>query len=210
MKKKDSENYVILGHPEQAEELKLHLINKYAVQDIDIKTLFAGETAVPAILEETEFLPLFSQKKILHVKNTEKFLKADCEILQEYFDKPSAHVCLIMSGKSIKAPMDGYADVAAEKDFTSIFQKIYRIGPAGGGNKLVALFREHLKDNEKDFTAVIAAAMIYLRNTVKKQKKVSSQTLSKYQELQKLDFGLKTGQVHPGPELEIFLYYLFS
>lgn len=210
MKKRDSDTYIILGHPEQAEELKLHLINKYVVQDFDIKTVFADETNAAGILEETEFLPLFSQKKIIHVRNSERLLKADCEMLKEYFDAPSPQTCLIISGKSIKAPLDDYADVSPKKDFTSIFQKIYKMGPRDEGDKLISLFREHLKDNEKDFTAVIAAALIYMRNTVRKQRKVDRHTLNKYLKLQELDFHLKTGQVHPGPELEIFLYYLFS
>lgn len=210
MKKKNSDNYIILGHPEQAEELKLHLINKYVVEDFDIKTLFSDETPAVKILEETEFLPLFSQKKILHVKNTEKLLKSDCEILKEYFDKPSPHICLIMSGKSIKAPLDDYVDVSAEKDFTGLFPRIFRMGTKDDGKKLIELFREHLKNNEKDFAPVINAALIYLRNVIRRQKKVDKQTLNKYVKLQQLDFNLKTGQLHPGSELEVFLFYLFS
>ncbi len=31
MKKKNSENYIILEHPDKTEELKNHLINKYKV-----------------------------------------------------------------------------------------------------------------------------------------------------------------------------------
>lgn len=210
MKKKNSDNYIILGHPEQAEELKIHLINKYVVQDFDIKTVFADETPGAKIIEETEFLPLFSQKKIIYVKNTEKLLKADCEMLKEYFDRPSPHVCLIMSGKSIKAPLDDYADVSAEKDFTGLFPRIFRMGTKNDGEKLIGLFREHLSNNERDFTPVISAALIYIRNVVRKQRKADTQTLRKYQKLQKLDLDLKTGRLHPGPELEIFLYYLFS
>lgn len=209
MGKRGSENYIVIGHPEKAEELKLHLINKYAVDDFDIKTLFADEIPAVKILEETEFLPVFSSKKILHVKNTEKFLKADCEMLKEYLDKPSPQVCIVMSGKSIKAPLDKYVDVSAEKDFTGLFHRIYKIGTGDDGEKLVGLFREHLENNEKDFAPVISAALIYMRNVVKKRREVDSRTLNKYIKLQQLDFSLKTGRLHPGPELEIFLYYLF-
>ncbi len=210
MKKKDFDNYIILGHPEKAEELQLHLINKYIVDDFDIKTLFAEETSAVRILEETEFLPVFSARKILHVKNSEHFLKSDCEIIKEYFDRPSPHICVIISGSSIKAPLNKYVDVDADKDLTGLFPKIYRMGARDEGEKLVYLFREHLKDNEKNFRTVIGAGLMYLRNIVRKQKKVDRQTLNKYKRLQQLDFKLKTGQVHPGPELEIFLYYLFS
>jgi hypothetical protein len=210
MKKKNSENYIILEHPDKTEELKNHLINKYKVEDFDIKTIFAGETPAVKILEETEFLPFFSTKKILHVKNSENLLKSDCELLKEYFDKPLQHICLIVSGKSIKQPLNKYIDVAAEKDFTGLFQRIYKMGKRDDGERLVCLFREHLKNNEKDFRTVISAGLMYLRNIVRKQKKVDKQTLNKYKKLQQLDFNLKTGQVHPGSELEIFLFYLFS
>ncbi len=210
MKKKNSDNYIILGHPEQAEELKLHLINRYVIQDFDIKTIFADETPAVKILEETEFLPLFSQKKIVYVKNAEKLLKSDCEMLKEYFDMPSPHICLIIAGKSIKAPLDDFADVSPEKDFTGLFPRIFKMGTRDDGDRLVALFREHLKNNERDFAPVISAALVYMRNVVRKQRKVDRRTLNKYMKLQELDFNLKTGQVHPGPELEIFLCYLFS
>ncbi len=115
-----------------------------------------------------------------------------------------------MSGKSIKQPLNKYIDVAAEKDFTGLFQRIYKMGTRDDGERLVCLFREHLKNNEKDFRTVISAGLMYLRNIVRKQKKVDKQTLNKYKKLQQLDFNLKTGQVHPGSELEIFLFYLFS
>jgi DNA polymerase III delta subunit len=209
MKKKDSDNYIILGQTEKAEEVKLYLINKYLVEDFDIKTLFAGEMPIGKILEETEFLPLFSRKKILFVKNIERFLKADCEILKEYFDRPSPNTCLIMTGKSIKAPMDRYVDVSAEKDLSGLFPMVFRMATKSDGERLLGLFKDYLKNNEKDFAAVINAAVIYLRNVVKRQKGIDRETLNKYRELQKLDFNLKTGQIHPGTELEIFLYYLF-
>lgn len=210
MKKKNSDNYIILGHPERVEELKFHLIKKYGIQDFDIKTVFADETPAVKILEETEFLPLFSQKKLLYVKNIENLSKSDCEMLKEYFDKPSDEVCLIMNGNSIKAPLDTYVDITLEKDFGGLFPGVFRMGKEDDGDKLIALFREYLKNNERDFNPVISAALIYIRNLVKKQRRVDSQILNRYRRLQKLDFNLKTGQVHPGPELEIFLYYLFT
>jgi len=212
MKRKNSDNYIILGEPEKAEEVKLHLINKYTVEDFDIKTVFADEIPVLKILEETEFLPVFSQKKILHVKNCEKINAADCKIVRTYFENPSPDICLILSGKDIKEPLADYVDIESEEDLTKsgLFPRIFRMGTKDDGRKLTGMFREHLKNNERDFTPVINAAVIYLRNVIKKQKKIDRQLLNKYTELHRLDFNLKTGRIHPGHELEIFLYYLFS
>lgn len=210
MKKKDSDNHIILGMQERAEDIKFKLIEKYGMSDFDVKSIFADEVPLQKILEDIEFLPVFSQKKILLIRNCESINTEACRILKEYFDNPPDHICIILSGKSVKEPLEEFVEEEAEEEFDrdSLFPAIFRSSPWGKNENLIKLFREHIRNNPVDFTSAVTAACMYLRNIVRKQKKADKRILNKYAELHKLDFNLKTGRLRPGAELEIFLIYL--
>lgn len=210
MKRVCSEVFIILGDSEKAETKKAALIAKYGISDFDIKTVYADDKKPGKILEDMDFLPVFSKKKLLHIKNSEKLSKADCEKIEMYFQKPPEHICIMLTGRDIKPPLKGYAERVVEEPKTGLFPQVFRLKKKEDRRKLIALLMEHLNSNERDFTPVVTAAEIYIRNRLVNQKKADSEIIGKFNSLHRLDLHLKTGRYRTGPELEIFLYWLFS
>jgi len=211
MKKGSSDTAaVILGDEEKAGEIIARLSSEYGISDFNMKTVYAGETKIEKILEEIDFLPLFSERRLLHIKNVEKLNKADCEKLEPVFENPPGNICVILTGKDVKLPLKNYAGKVTEEPKKGLFPQVFRLRRKEDRKKIVALFMEQLRLNEKDFTPVLTAAEIYLKNVLLSQKKADNETVKKFKSLHQLDFNLKTGRCHAGPEFEIFLYYLFS
>ncbi|HNS31837.1 MAG TPA: hypothetical protein PKN36_02535 [bacterium] len=210
MKKANSDIIIILGDAEKGEKKAAQFKISYGISDFDTKTMYAEEEKIEAILQEIDYLPVFSKKRLLHVKNSEKLSKTDCEKLEVYFHHPPEHICIVFTGKEIKLPLKNYADDITEETGKGLFPQVFRLRRKDDRRKLVALLMEHLYLNERDFAPVITAGEIYLKNVLQNQRRTDGETVSKFNSLHRLDFELKTGKCHTGPELEIFLYYLFS
>ena len=209
MKKVYSDISIILGDTEKGVEKIKSLISEYNISDFDIKTIYTEEEKIEKILEEIDYLPIFSKKRLLHIKNSEKLTKTDCETLEFYFLHPPAHICIVFTGMDIKPPLKSYAENILPQETKGLFPQVFRMRRKEEKKKFVAILMEHLRLNEREFTPIIAAAEIYLKNVLLSQKTVDIEILNKFQILYQLDFNLKTGRCHIGSELEIFLHYLF-
>lgn len=210
MEKKYSNIYIILGDIEKGDKRVAKLISEYQISDLDIKTIYAEDKNLEKIFEEIDYPPFFSKKRLVHIKNCEKLTKLHCEKLEGYFPDLSKYVCIVFTGVDIKSPLKKYAqDVVVSKQ-QGLFPKIFSLRRKEDKKQLVALFMEHLESNERDFTPIITAAEIYLKNLLLNQRKLTPELINKFKTLYQLDFDLKVGKLHTGPEFEIFLYYLFN
>jgi DNA polymerase-3 subunit delta len=61
--------------------------------------LDASEVTAPDVFDELRTLPLLSNKRVVLIKQAEKFLSANRELLEKYFDNPSPTGILIFSVK---------------------------------------------------------------------------------------------------------------
>ncbi|MDD3726704.1 MAG: hypothetical protein PHI44_05865 [Candidatus Ratteibacteria bacterium] len=206
---KEKDNYIILGDSEKAEEIKQLLMEKYGIGKGEVKTVFADEVSVKDLLKEVDFVPLFSKKKIIYIKNCEELSKEDCELLKKFFQSPLPDVCLILTGKEIKGALDEYVDIETVKDeeTSALFPGIFRMRSPRDRKKVISLLKEYIKHNPLDFPTAINASFVYIRNIVKNQKKVDKTLLDAYQKLHRLDFELKTGRIDK-KEIDIFVFTL--
>ncbi|HOL21850.1 MAG TPA: hypothetical protein PLQ41_03220 [bacterium] len=202
------DNHIILGDPEKAETLKQSLIEKYRIETGEVKTVFADEVSIKALLGETDFLPLFSNKKLIHIKNCEKISNEDCKLLKEFFENPVEDMLLILSGTEIKDVLADYVDVDVKQEGAlELYPAIFRMRSPRDKKRVIYLLKEYVKNNPLDFPAVINASFIYIRNIVKNQKNVDKKLLDAYQKLYHLDFNLKVGRLDK-EEFDIFLFSL--
>lgn len=203
-------NYIILGNPERAEEIKRHLMEKYGIGESEVKTVFAEEISIKNIIEEADVIPLFSKRKIIYIKDCEKISTDDCKKLKKFFESPSPDVFLILSGKNIKSVLKDFVDeVHTEEKKVGLYPAIYRMRSPKDKKKLIFLLKEYIKNNPYDFPAVINAASIYLRNIIINQKRIDKKILDRYNKLQRLDFDLKTGRINK-ENLDIFLFHILD
>jgi len=212
MKNKISENYrIIIGDLEEFKRVEREIIEKYNISDFDKKTLYADEKEIGEIFREMEYPPLFSGKKLIVIKNIEKLSKKDCEKIEEYLKNPSSDIFLLMFGKSVKKILEKYVSVSEQEQTPEevLFKEIYRLKKEDK-EKLRSLIKNYLSMREKNFTVIISATEIYLKNVLLKRKKEREEIIEKLNLLAELDYKLKTGQIHPGFELEMFFFYLFT
>ncbi|MCX8081801.1 MAG: hypothetical protein N3D17_00115 [bacterium] len=202
----DKNNYIIIGDDAKAEELKQHLIEKYGIEKGEIKTVFADEISIKVLLDETGFLPLFSNKKLIHIKNCEKINKEDCKLLKDLFENPKEDIFLILSGKEIKDVLADYVDIMLKEEVPlELFPAIFYMKGPKDKKKIISLIREYITHNPHDFPAVINASFIYLRNTIKNKKNIDEKIFDSYQKLYNLDFNLKIGKMGE-EEFDVFLF----
>ena len=214
MKKENKKEnlFVIVGIDETSrfEEIYKNLEEKYKFTDFDKKVFYGGEVTINDIIEEIDFLPVFSEKKLIIIKNVENLLKSECEKLEEIIEK-AKDVIFILTGTDINMPLKKYAEVYSpfKTPEQMLFSQIYSIRKENKG-KLRSLIREYVSQREKNFQVIIGAANLYLKNVFLNRKKLDRETIKKFEQLHQLDFSLKIGKILPGEELEIFIYYFFS
>ncbi|MCK9266785.1 hypothetical protein M0P98_07960 [bacterium] len=210
MKTNNFEVGITLGDSEKWEKKVTQLRTKYKISDFDIKTLFAEEKKIDTILEEIDYLPVFSKKRLLNIKNCEKLTKSDCEKLEIYFKNPPEHICILFVGIDIKAPLKKYVEDSVEDNKFDLFPQVFKLKRKEDRKKLISLLMEQLKYNESGFAPIITAGEIYLKNVLLNQRRKDIETINKFKILHQLDFDLKRGVRHTGAELEMFLHYIFK
>ena len=213
MKKQTADNYIVLQDPEKAEILKQSLIEKYGIEKGEVKNVFADEVSIQSLINEMRVLPLFSKKKLVHIKNCENINMDDCQLLKEYFEDPSPDVCLIISGDDIKTPLKSYLGKGEkeEKKYEGGFSDIYRMKGPADKKKVISLLKEYIRDNPPDasFPVVVNASMVYIRNIIRNKKQVDKKLLDIYNKLYNLDFDLKIGKIEK-KDLDVFLFSIID
>ncbi len=211
MKKADSDIIVIIGSAEEGEKKVSYLKSTYSIADFDCKTLYAEEeNIVPMVFSEVDYIPLFSGRRLLHVKNCQNLTKSDCESLEPLFEKKLDNICAVFTGSDIKQPLKKYVKESQKEAARGLFPEVFRLKRKDDRKRLVALCMEELAANENNFVSVIAAAEIYLKNLLLSQRFADAEITKKFKIMHRLDFELKTGRFRKGPQLEIFLNYIFS
>lgn len=206
---KEKDYCIILGDPEEAEKIKHSLIEKYGKDHVEVKTVFAEEFPVKNLLEEIESVPLFSKRKIIHIKNCENMDNDSCKLLKKFFENPPPDVYIIVSGKKIKSILAEYVDITKKETAEGIFPAIYRMRNLADKRKVISLLKEYIKHNPYEVPKVINASSIYLRNLITRQNKVDKKILLAYAHLQELDFKLKTGRIDK-EDVDIFLFSILN
>lgn len=209
MKRSETDNHIILNNPGQTEEIKQCLIAEHKIPKEGVQTVFADDVLIKTLLEDALVFPLFSSKKLIHIKNCEGINLEDCKLLKGFFDNPEENVFLILSGTKIKSVLNDYVDIEEEKGEVTVqlFPAIFRMKSLKDKRKVIALLREHKKNNPFDFPTTINAAFIYIRNIVKNHRNIDKNILDAYQKLYSLDFKLKTGRIDT-EDFDIFLFSL--
>ena len=211
MIRQDKSAYLIVGNREYAKDLVRKLVARHGISDFDVKTVYADEVPLDDILNDFDFLPVFSEKKLVHVCNVENIKKDDREMLSNYMDNPFEHLVLVVSGSDAKEPLKKHADIFEKEkaDEQVLFSGIYSIGREDT-KRLRELIAGYLDVQPRNFHMVIAACELYLKKNVIRQKVVTPELAKKFNLLHDIDYSFKIGRLLPGPELEAFLYYLFS
>ncbi len=197
--------YIVIGDDERVEEIIEKLTDKYRISEFDKKTLYSDTITPEVLLQELQFLPVFSEKKLIILKNIEAIKKSEWKTILDYLKNPYSHVCLILTGKSAKISLSGYAAFVHEKEKTpeeEIFSSIYHKNFST--KDFVLLLSEYLLKKEKGFTLVIAAAEHFLRKRILGERKLKREIVEKFLTLHQLDFNLKTGRIAPEKGLEFF------
>lgn len=213
MKKGNDEYYVIIGDDEKLKKKVEELTRKYKISEFDKKIIYSDTVSPQLIIQELQFLPVFSEKRLVIVKNIEAIKKSEWKIILDYLKNPYPHVCLILTGKSVEVPFS--EDELFQEDLFSyekektleeeIFSSIYK---DFSSKDFFNLLSEYLLKKERGFVFVIAAVEHLLRRKVIKGER--KDIVKKFMTLHQLDFYLKTGRISPEKGLEVFLFYLFS
>lgn len=203
--------YIILNNWEELKNKMEELKNKYRIDDFDIKIYDADKVDIKKITQEINYEKISSEKKLFIIKNIESFSKKECEELYKILENLPSDVIFILYGENIEQPFEIFGTkektrTPEEKFFKSIFSLRYK-----DYRKIYEIIDEYLKVKEKDFQRIISGIEIYLKNLVLKERKLTEETIKKFEYLHKLDFYLKTGMLDVGEELKIHLiYYFFS
>ncbi|MCM8784855.1 MAG: hypothetical protein NC827_00950 [Candidatus Omnitrophica bacterium] len=202
---------VILKDIDELKEKVREFKEKYNINDFDIKVYDVEKIEIKRILSEFDYYPIFSEKSIFVIKNTEKISKNDCEILYNHIKKLPSYIIVILYGMSINPPFE---ESKLKKEIVSpeniFFKDIYSL-KVDDRKKMIETLRNYIKVREKNFTTLISGIEIYLRNILIKEKKLTEEITKKINLLHDLDYSLKVGIVEPGAELEIYLLsYFFS
>lgn len=204
--------HIVIGNEKEAEKLVQSVTGKYEINNFDKKIFYAEDTTIESFLQELEFLPVFSPRKLVVMKHVESLKKSNWEEIFTYLDRPYAHNVLILTGKSSKTPLRKYTSRIYKEAKTpegELFSTIYKLRNSST-EQLISLFHNYLDKKEKGFPVVLSAIEIYLRNEILREKKITKNTLKKFLMLHQLDFKLKTGQLPADAGLELFLFYLLD
>jgi len=213
MKKEKSDAYfIILGDDEKAEELIKKIVEEYKISDFD-KVIFYADTIKPELfLKELEFLPTFSTKKLVILKNIEFFNKTDWDEIIKYLKHPFPHICLFLIGKSSKISLKEFSPIISKIEKTpeaELFSTIYQLKNLNT-KQLIFLFRNYILRREKEFSVIISAIEIFLKNKIINEGKLPPDIEGKLAMLHELDFSMKVGKIAPDSGMEFFLTYLLG
>ncbi|MFN4226944.1 MAG: hypothetical protein ACK4F0_02230 [Candidatus Ratteibacteria bacterium] len=202
---------VILEDIDKFKEVVDEIKEKYKINDFDIKIYDAEKTEIKKILNDFDYSPVFSEKALFIIKNTEKISKTDCEKLYNVIQKLPHHIIVVLYGMSINLP---FKESKLKKQVPSpenvLFKEIYNLKELDKG-KMIEILRNYIKVRERNFTPLISSIEIYLRNILCKRKEITKEIIKKFNLLHYLDYFLKIGTIQPGTELEIYLLiYFFS
>jgi len=204
--------HIVIGNEKEVEKLVQSVTGKYKINNFDKKILYAEDTTIESFLQELEFLPVFSSRKLVVMKHAESLKKSDWEKIFTYLDQPYSHNILILTGKSSKTSLRKYTSRIYKEAKTpegELFSTIYKLRHSSR-EQLISLFHNYLGKKEKGFPVVLSAIEIYLRNEIIREKKIKKNTSKKFLMLHQLDFKLKTGQLPADSGLELFLFYLLT
>lgn len=204
-------NIFVVEDYEKFESLFEEIKRKYNVDEFDIKIFDAEKTEIDKILSGISFSPIFSKKGIFVLKNVEFLSKDDCEKLYKRLTKIPPDIISILYGSSINPPFKvSETKRKFETPEEKYFSKICALKEENN-KEIFEILREYMKVREKNFTLLISWIELYLRNIIKKEKKLTEEMIKKFDNLYKLDYFLKVGKIEIGSELEInLLYYFFS
>lgn len=215
MKKKLTDSYrIILGNYPGIESLISEIKDKYQIADFDQTIIDAETISVSQLQTELESFPILSEKRLVVIRNIESFNKDVWEKILTYLKKPYPHLYLFLIGpasRSLYQKLRPYgAEITSDKKSQKgeIFSEVY--GRYLNTDKIIRLFHEFLKQEEKAFPVLLSAGEIYLRNHLGSDKKKISEFKDKLHRLHELDFSLKVGRLSPSVGLELFLAYLFD
>jgi DNA polymerase-3 subunit delta len=102
--KKGTLIYVIFGKEPGAVALELdNLISRLLSPDDRLTGLFScdgSKTAITEVLDELRTLPFLAPKRVVVIKNADKFISDNRELLEDYFDNPSPTGILVLTVES--------------------------------------------------------------------------------------------------------------
>ncbi|MGC8976918.1 MAG: hypothetical protein ACP5OB_04780 [Candidatus Ratteibacteria bacterium] len=203
--------FVILNDYGRFKTFVEDLKKKHKINEFDIKIFDAKKIKLDEILKKFDFLPVFSEKVLLIIKNVEEFTKKDCEKLYEVLNKLPEGILIILYGSSIEEPFE---ESSIKENYKTpenmLFSKIYSLKEQDN-KRIFEILKEYIKIRERNFTLLISGIEVYLRNIIKNEKKLRKEIIKKIDALYNFDYSLKVGRIELGSELEInLLYYLFS
>jgi DNA polymerase-3 subunit delta len=99
--------YIIFGKEDGLVALELeNLINKLLTTEEKLTALlsFDGSKAtISDVLDELRTLPFLAQKRVVVIKNADKFISDNRQVLEDYFDSPSPTGVLVLTVESWRA-----------------------------------------------------------------------------------------------------------
>ncbi|MCM8803943.1 MAG: hypothetical protein NC833_01650 [Candidatus Omnitrophica bacterium] len=203
--------FLVLNDYNRLETLIESLKRKYNIDEFDIKIFDASKLSINEILKRFDILPIFSDRILFVIKNVEEIKKRDCQKLYDFLNNLSSDIIVILYGSSIEEPFE--ESLLKEEYVTPevrLFSEIYSLKERDN-KKIFEALKEYIKVKERNFTILVSGIEIYLRNIIKREKRLTKEIIKKIEALYNLDYFLKIGKVELGSELEIYLlYYFFS
>ncbi len=88
-------------------------------QDIDISTLYADEVKSGDLIEYLDTFTIFSSSKLIVIKNCEKYLKKELEIIAAYFDAPSEIQTVVLITEKIDLKYNAWKTIKKNCEYVS-------------------------------------------------------------------------------------------
>ncbi|MCM8768444.1 MAG: hypothetical protein NC911_01995 [Candidatus Omnitrophica bacterium] len=204
---------VILGNPELADRTIQETIERFQIQDVDRVVLYADAVDVSRLIQELEYFPLLSPKRLVIVRNIEAIKKSEWAGLLDYLSKSFEHLQVIMIGTAASIRLNQFFISLEEyKEKTpevALFQAVYS-GRRLTSSEALRLFQACLEKKGESFPLLISAVEIHLRKKYLSQPSDIQLLHRQWFRLHQLDLSLKTGRLTPEAGLEIFLAYLLG
>jgi DNA polymerase III delta subunit len=88
-------------------------------QDIDISTIYADEVKSGDLIEYLDTFTIFSSSKLIVIKNCEKYLKKELEIIAAYFDAPSEIQTVVLITEKIDLKYNAWKTIKKNCEYVS-------------------------------------------------------------------------------------------